>query len=678
MIALRLHPIVFIVTLFCSALLQAQIDSLETITVKALPAVDLQRPSIDLPFSIATKDFKDSQQSKQQLSLDEYLYGVPGLFVLNRNNYSQDLRISLRGFGARSAFGIRGIKIVVDGIPETTPDGQGQIDNLTLGIIDNIQILRGPASLLYGNAAGGVININTISQVDSTYVQAGYVLGNYGMQKYDATAGIQHGKGSTIISASRTLSDGYREFSGFESNQFNVKTSLELNHQNSIAFQVNYTDSPYALDAGGLTLEEAQQNRRQARDRNVQFDSQEQVRQLKTGISYQQRWNNLALETYGFYSYRDFDNKLPFPSGGQVELYRNYYGQGTYLTYDTRTSTTINKLQVGYALAFQADQRIRFDNLNGERGTSDFNQLESYNSYGFYVVDRFKLGAWNLLGGIRYDINSLKADDRTDANNSDSRNLNSWSGSLGVNYELNPENSLYANVSTSFETPALSELSSNPDGSTGFNPDLEAQQAVNYEIGIKNQQRNFQWNAALFYIDTSNDLVPFEVAQFQGRTFYRNAGSTSRYGLELFANAALLKNVSLNASYTYSDFQYADYQLEDENLSGNLLPGIPKHLASVGLTYQKPDGLFLQLNSTYRGSLFADDLNAAEIKDAIITDLSASYPIKRSGTTISIIGGVNNLFNASYFDNVRLNAFGGRYYEPAPGINFYTGVRVRI
>ncbi|WP_194851917.1 TonB-dependent receptor family protein [Nonlabens antarcticus] len=675
---MKIYFFIFILAGLLSVPATAQIDSLKTVTVKVFPAIDIEQQIQETPFSVASKTFKNSQNSKQQLSFDEYLNGIPGLFVLNRNNFSQDLRISLRGFGARSAFGIRGIKIVVDGIPETTPDGQGQIDNLTLGIIDNLQILRGPASLLYGNAAGGVININTISEIDSTYAQVGYVLGNYGMNKYDATAGIKHDNGATIISASRTTSDGYREHSSFESNQFNIKSTLNFKNQNSLAFQFNYTDSPVALDAGGLTLEEVNENKRQARSRNVQFNSQEQVRQLKTGISYQQRWDNLALESYGFYSYRDFDNKLPFESGGQVELYRNYYGQGSYLTYDTMGSSFQNKIQLGYALAFQADQRQRFDNLNGERGNSDFNQLESYNSYGFYLVDRLEIGKWNLLGGLRYDINSLEADDRTLASNSNSRNLNSWSGSLGFNYELSVSDHLFANVATSFETPALSELSANPDGSTGFNPDLEAQKSINYEIGFKSQREKFEWNAAIFYIDTKDDLVPFELAQFPDRTFYRNAGSSSRYGLELFANTAITNRLSLNASYTYSNFQYEDYQLSAENLEDNQLPGIPKHLATLGFTYDQPQGLFIQLNSTYRGKLFADDFNTTEIDNAFITDLSASYPIKFKNTKVSLIGGVNNLFNSSYFDNVRINAFGGRYYEPAPGINFYTGLRVRI
>lgn len=656
----------------------AQVDSLETIKIRVKPVVNIEDADIRTPFSIASKSFDNSVDSKQQLSLNEFLTDVPGLFVLNDNNFSQDLRISIRGFGARSSFGIRGIKIVVDGIPETTPDGQGQIDNLTLGIIDHLQILRGPASLLYGNAAGGTINIQTIRDIDSTFIQAGTLIGNYGMSKLDVLAGLKHFNGSTIISASRTSTDGYRDHAAFETNQLNVRSSFDLKNSSSLSFQLNYTDSPVALDAGGLTIEEVNQDRRQGRSRNIDFDSREQVRQLKTGLSYDKQIGNLGFNSYAFYSYRDFDNKLPFENGGQVELYRNYYGQGTYLTYELKEETYKNKIQIGYALAWQADQRQRFDNLNGERGDSDFNQLESFNSYGFYLVDRFEFSKWNFQGGVRYDINQLKADDRTAANNSSDRTLNSWSGSVGISYALSTTQNIYGNISTSFETPALTELSSNPDGGTGFNGDLDPQRAINYEVGFKETTQNFEWNAALFYIETMDDLVPFELDLFEDRTFFRNAGSTNRYGLELYGRLRLTSRLFVQTSYTYSNFKYNEFVLDGNDLAGNNLPGIPEHLATLGLTYQTTNGMFIQLNNNYRGQLFADDENDTSVEDAFITNLNINYPINCDTLRLSITAGVNNLLDTDYFDNIRINAFGNRYFEPAPGINFYTGIKVRI
>ncbi|PRP68143.1 TonB-dependent receptor family protein [Nonlabens agnitus] len=653
-------------------------DSLETIRIKVQPAIDLETVGEIVPFSVESRSFQTSRQRLQQLSFNEYLEGIPGLFILSPNNFSQDLRISLRGFGARSAFGIRGIKIVVDGIPETTPDGQGQLDNLTLGIIDELQVLRGPASLLYGNASGGVINIKTIREIDSSFVQAGSTIGNYNMFKWDLLSGVKHNNGATIISLSRTTTDGYREHAAFETNQLNIRSSFNLKGSSSLDFQLNYTDSPVALDAGGLTIEEVNLDRRQARTQNVEFDSREQVRQLKTGVSFSKSWNQIGFQSYGFYSYRDFDNNLPFESGGQVELYRNYYGQGSYLTYETLGKNSTNKIQLGYALAFQADQRQRFDNLNGVRGSSDFNQLESFNSYGFYLIDNLEFSNWNLQGGLRYDINTLKAEDRTVAANNSKQNLNSWSGSLGVTYELPNSNYLYGNVSTSFETPALTELSSNPNGATGFNENLDPQRAINYEVGFKNSASKLRWNAALFYIRTSDDLVPFEIAQFPNRTFYRNAGSTNRYGLELSGEMLLLQSVTLNGSYTFSQFEYDEYTLDQNDLSGNLLPGIPKHTAALGLTYQATNQLTIQWNNTYRGSLFADDANATQVEDAIISNINLGYPIEFNGVNLTLRTGVNNLFDTQYFDNIRINAFGNRYYEPAPGINFYTGLNLRF
>ena len=172
--------------------------------------------------------------------------------------------------------------------------------------------------------------------------------------------------------------------------------------------------------------------------------------------------------------------------------------------------------------------------------------------------------------------------------------------------------------------------------------------------------------------------MPFELAQFQGRSFFRNAGSTDRYGLELYANLKLNKRFNITSSYTYSDFDYGDYQLENDNLNGNNLPGIPEHLATLGLTYKTDNGLFIQLDNNYRGKLFADDQNATEVEDAFIANLNFNYPLKWEKINLSLHGGVNNLFDTEYFDNIRINAFGNRYYEPAPGINVYAGVKVRI
>ena len=271
-------PLLFILLASISG--YSQVDSLPPVSLKVKPAIQIEDTGLNSSFSITQKEFDVFKSSSLQLTLDDYVQGIPGVFLLSTNNFSQDLRIAIRGFGARSAFGIRGIKILVDGIPETTPDGQGQIDNLTLGIIDKLQVLRGPASLLYGNASGGTINIQTLRKVDSTFAQLATTVGSFELLKTDLIVGFEKSGWETIITGSRTSIDGYRDYSAFQTNQLNLRTSHKIDENSNINFQFNYTNSPQAQDAGGLTFEEVRENRGQARDRNVLFESGEQVDQL--------------------------------------------------------------------------------------------------------------------------------------------------------------------------------------------------------------------------------------------------------------------------------------------------------------------------------------------------------------------------------------------------------------
>ena len=231
-----------------------------TITLQevALKAPRTQTDQSILPISFSTKDLTSFQYIYQQLSLQEYLGSVPGLFTQNANNYAQDLRISLRGFGARSAFGIRGVKIIVDGIPETTPDGQGQLDNLPLGLLKSFEVLRGPSASLYGNASGGVIYLNTLDSIEDKLAQFKVIFGAFGFQSYQLNTSLKNEKTFALIHANRILTDGYRQNSGFEQNLFNLKVKHQFTTQSNMQIQLNYTNSPIAKDAGGLTMEDTE------------------------------------------------------------------------------------------------------------------------------------------------------------------------------------------------------------------------------------------------------------------------------------------------------------------------------------------------------------------------------------------------------------------------------------
>ncbi|WP_124980203.1 TonB-dependent receptor family protein [Nonlabens xiamenensis] len=663
---------------FVGAPVFSQQDSLVVQTLDSTLIKSYRLPSQvqQLPFSVSKLRFRESGNNKQQLHLDEYLNSVPGVFNLNSQNYAQDLRISIRGFGSRSAFGIRGIQLIVDGIPETTPDGQGQLDNLNLAIIDQIEVIRGSSSVLYGNASGGAISITTLQDIDSSFVKPSVMLGAYGLRQEQVVVGWAGEQQDLVIQGSHTKSDGYRDHSGFETYNFNTKWHHRPSDQATYTFLVNYAHSPLAQDAGSLTATEVEAQRRQARDRNLIFEAGENVSQVKVGASQEYRWSNFEWSSYAFYSYRDFAARLPFENGGQVGVNRNYFGVGSSIKHQWKKEAFENQVQGGITFGHQNDLRKRFDNLEGDQGELRLNQHERFSALGTYLLDKWSSGRWNLVAGLRYDVNRLAVADRllTDGNATAQTNLNAWSTSLGANYSINQEKAFHLSYSTSFETPALSELSANPNNDGGFNPDLRPQRAQNIELAYKIDRSFDRIQVTGFYTWTNDDLVPFELQDFPDRTFYRNAGSTERLGIEISYQRQLSKSFQLLGAYTFSDFSYRKFQTPVGNLDGKTLPGIPKHNAALTLDHRRRDFQF-QITANYRGSLYADNENTVTEPEVFLLHVNTSYDLHWKQQVISPFLGINNLLDQSYNDNIRINAFGGRYFEPAAPINLYGGIR---
>ena len=685
MILLRILRLWVFASVFLMSLISSgQSDSLPTqvIPLITVSATQIETAVSAAPLSLSVYQARPIQQSRQQLSLQEYLHDVPGLFSLNANNTAQDLRISIRGFGARAAFGIRGITLLVDGIPETTPDGQGQLDNLNLGIIDRIEVIRGPSSALYGNAAGGVISIQTLGPPDSSYLQAGLTLGAYQFQQYQFRGAIKGKKTHYILQGSYTRSDGYREHSGFETTNFNLRAFHRFSEQSELKIQFNYANSPKGEDPGGINQEAVDEDRQQARDRNVIFNAGEAIRQWKAGLHFSHRFSDeVKAESYAFYAGRDFVGRLPFETGGLINLDRGYWGQGASLSMRQWLAEGKNELRVGYQLALQNDERKRFENLEGVGGRPLLNQRESFYAAGLYLVDHLQLGKWLFNAGLRFDWNRLKAADRfmVDGDDSGEIKLTSFNPSLGLSYRLDISHFLFANFSSSFETPALSELSANPSGGQGFNENLNAQRAYNYEIGFKSQVSDYlSMQLAVYYVSTKEDLVPFELEAFPGRRFFRNAGSSERRGLELAANYTFASNWTLSSTYTFSDFTYKTFLIPGNDFSGQDLPGIPQHMGSLTLSYEQSGGLHFQLQSRFIGRMYADDGNSEEVEDYVLLNINAGYQMRLGQFNMIPFLGINNLLNTAYPDNIRINAFGRRYYEPGPPIHIYGGFRIRF
>ncbi|WP_167343142.1 TonB-dependent receptor family protein [Nonlabens sp. SY33080] len=655
---------------------QAQVQPLDTVALK-VTRIDKNPDQVTASFSRVR--FRESALNQQQLSLQEYLNQLNGVFSLNANNYAQDLRISIRGFGARSAFGIRGIKLVVDGIPETTPDGQGQIDNLPLGIIDNIAVLRGSSSALYGNASGGVISVNTIDDFKKDFVEIGLTAGSYNMLQSQVTAGFKTETSRYVIHANQITTDGYRDQSGFENYLFNYRSFHDLSKNTQLNFQLNYANSPEAEDPGSLNAEAISTDRRQARDPNLLFETQEAVQQVKLGTSLKHQTGNWTFNGYGFYSYRDFEARLPFEFGGAIDLNRNYFGVGVNTTRVSKKEHLSFKQQLGIDYGYQNDARRRFENLEGERGTETLNQNEKFSGLGFFYLQDYEWKKWTVNAGVRYDINELSVSDEfeSDGINNDDITINQFSLNAGAAYKLNDKNQFYATVSNSYETPVLSELSANPEDDGGFNQNLEAQQALNFEIGYRGKFEKLNLTSTLFYTFTTDDIVPFELQDFPDRTFFRNAGSSKRLGTEIATQYRFNPTWSAGLTYNFSYFTYQDYELPNGDFSGNNLPAIPRHLAQLMITYTK-NSFNLTMSAQYRDQMFTDDANSTVEPEVIIGQLRGSYKFQLSGVSLTPFAGINNLFDQKYNDNIRINAFGGRYFEPAPGINIYAGLRVRF
>jgi iron complex outermembrane receptor protein len=634
----------------------------------------------EIPAAISVIGQDEIQLGSEQLGLDESLGRVPGLFALNRYNFAQDLRLSIRGFGARSNFGIRGIKIIVDGIPETLPDGQGSVDGIDIGSASQITVIRSPSSSLYGNASGGAILIESERGPSIPFVEGRATFGDYSFKKQQLKTGGDTGKLNYLLNLSDTTIDGYRDNSKFENAQLNTRLETTLSTTSSLLTTIHHTDQPAADDPGGLTAAEAASDPTQARAQNLSFDAGEELKQTRIGLLYKTSLSESHdLEARIYNTDRDFSNKLPFQNGGIVKLGRDFYGTGVKYTVEGDLGDKPNRLLVGIDYDRQDDDRSRFDNLQGVTGAQTFKQNELVTSFGAFLQNETKLSdIAELTIGIRYDEVKFNVNDQFLADGDDSGDINFYQVSpmAGISIRHGSSLHVYATISSAFETPTTTEFAS-PDGG-GFNQSLEAQESINYEIGIKTITDSYRFEAALFHIDVDNELTPFELPAQPGRTFFENAGSSSRNGLELSYTRQLAEQLSFSMAYTYSDFSFDRFTDKNgEVFDGNDTPGIPEDLLYVDFSWFGDSGLYANWDVIYTGEIYADNANRTSVGSSAVSNLRLGHNVVYGDWELGSFLGVNNLFDEDYNDNIRINAFGGRYFEPAPERNAYIGITVR-
>ena len=661
----------FLTLLSCVAISQDKFNELDEIEVTAT-RLDSTLLRSSRSVSVVGKD--EIQNATQLLAMDEVLAGVPGLYMQNRYNFSQDLRVSLRGFGARSAFGIRGIKVIVDGIPETLPDGQAGVDSIDLGSASRIEVIRGPSSSNFGNASGGVIAIETETGTDPGFVQTTIATGDLGYSKFQLKSGGKTENMNYLINFSKQELDGYREHSVSEGSLMNAKFGFNLSEIDRLKLSLNYTDQPKSQDPGGINLSQVNTDRKSARDRNLSYDAGESLNQKRIGLVYERDHSDGLLTVRNYYVTRDFSNKLPFKNGGSVNIDREFYGFG--MQYQFGESLPENfSLTMGFDTDRQDDDRKRYNNDSGKLGSMSFDQQEKVNSNGLFVQSRYDVGNWSISSGIRYDEVKFDITDRFLSNGDDSGEIefDAVSPSFGLNYVME-NGSIFTSISSSFETPTTTELA-NPNASGGFNALLKPQEAKNIEIGYKSVKNNIYHEIAVFNIDLNDELVPYELEEFQGRTFYSNVGKSSRKGVESLVSWSVKPNLTVDASYTYSDFSFDSFiDKNNKDFSGSKLPGLPESFAYFGIRFENENGLNMNFNLNYSGDLFANNANSVKVQAYTVSNFRLSYNINKGDWKILPYMGINNIFDTEFNSNIRINAFGSRYYEPAPERNSYLGI----
>src|SRR6266550_1286762 len=658
-----------------------------------------EMPLTQVPLAIHSIDRAQISRAKPTWGLDEALANVPGVYVANRYNFSQDQRISIRGFGARSAFAVRGIKILVDGIPQTLPDGQGQLTNLELGEVDHIEVLRGSASALYGNASGGVISIWTKPHdVARANEEARFVAGRFDQRagqswnKWQSTTSMRIGSGSALVTVSRLDYEGERDHSAADNRMLNARVQLPIGTRWSLALVTDVGDNPRADNPGSLTLAELNANRDTVPLLNRNRNAGKAVTQVQTGATLHRTMTNGGEAAFTIFGLtRDLTNPI---TTTYIDLGRVDYGARASVTYPLPVGTLRHRLMAGFDFQRQRDNRKNFNYLNtpGDSAKADtvrsLDQLEHVTEIGPFVQSALELSArTTLTAGLRYDWVKFTVDDRlitaTPPNPDDSgdRLMRAFSGSLGLAVNPSRRATLYANIGSSFETPTTTELANSASGAGGFNPDLKPQQAWNYEIGARaSPDARVGFTLAVFQADVRDALVPYELAA--PRFYYRNAGSTRHRGVELSTDVSIVPNVSVHAVLTYADYRYRSYSFTTgtvlHTLDGRALPGIPQHWLNLMVRAQPAAfrGAWAEVQQSHSSGYFVSDTLSTRADPWWATNVRVGWEGKAGSMRLAPFLGINNVFNHLYVSSVVINAARDRFYEPAPGRNIYVGLSV--
>jgi len=652
--------------------------------------------AFDVPAAISRIDASEVRDGHAQINISESLAGVPGLLARDRQNYAQDVQISVRGFGARSTFGIRGVRLYVDGIPATLPDGQGQISNVELGSVGRIEVLRGPFSALYGNSSGGVIQVFTEEGSGAPRLSFGVAGGSDGLLRLGAQASgaADNGFGYNV-SASRFTTDGYRDHSATERTLGNAKLTLQPDADSKITLLANNLALPKAQDPLGLTRAQFEANPRGVDASALDFDTRKTVNQTQLGAIYERRVdaaNAVQVLAYGghrgteqFQSIPQGPQGSPLHPGGVILLGRNYEGADLRWTLKTQMLDAPFTLVGGVAYDVLAEHRQGFQNFIGTtlgvQGALRRDEVNDVSAFDQYLQAAWQITPrWSVNAGVRHSRVSFTSTDGyivgTNPDDSGRAAFNATLPVLGAMFAVSDDVHVYATAGRGFETPTLNELAYRSGGGTGLNFGLQPARSTSVEAGVKTRLPGWgELTAAAFRTDTENEIVT--QTNLGGRSTYQNAGATRRTGLELSWAATYAEHLRAQLAATLLNATYRDGFLTctaspcaSANVpvaAGNRIPGIARGALFAALNWAPPSGWRGGVEARYVTGVLVNDANTDAAPRYAVAAASLGYVLNLGSWEIGGFVRGDNLFNRRYAGSVIVNEGNSRFFEPAPG-----------
>ncbi|MEM7417698.1 MAG: TonB-dependent receptor [Gemmatimonadota bacterium] len=640
------------------------------------------------PYPISVVSGAELTRGTASAFIEEALRSVPGVQIHNRFNFAVGERIAIRGFGARSQFGVRGIRVLVDGIPATLPDGQATLDHLDLAGLGRVEALRGPNAALYGNAAGGVLHFRT---TDPALAPANVGIrttgGSFGLLSVQGHATGTSGDVGYRVGFTDLSYDGFRRdpeaddgsaYGRADRRTLNGTLAIPAG-DGTLRIVVNGMDLD-AENPGSLPQATLDEGQRAAWGFNVRSGAIKDVRQGQLGASWMGQFAGTDAEFAAWGVRRELFNPIP---GRVIELDRNAGGvralfQGSS---DAGQNSTFG-WGAGFETEFQSDDRQNFGNAGGTPDDLRLDQQESVRGLGLFVQGRLDVGdKVSFLAGLRFDDISFSVDDRFtaggDPDDSGDRSMNALSPSGGVVVAVADATELFASVGRSFETPTTTELANRATGAGGFNPDLDPQSGVTFEGGARTTvDQRVALEVSLFHTEVTDGLVPFEVPTDPGRTYFRNAGRITYTGWEASADSRLAPGVSARVAFTNVDATYDLFQTEDGDFTGNAVPGQAPNRFDATLILDRGPG-FVELRGLWQDDVPVDDEGTASSPSYFLADARFGFDEIESGTLrLAPFVAIANVFDTDYNASVVPNAFGSRYFEPGPGRTYRVGFGV--